>query len=230
MERARKMTGKKRISLFLRIAMSLSMLLCCFNVSIHAETVDPEQTGSITLSMQDGNTALNTGSLECIQVGRVEINEEGNPEYVYTDAFAGEKMPLKNIHLPSVGKELDAYATNNKITGKTGLIRSGSCRFSSLKPGVYLIRQKTKTTGYEEITPFLMTMPEYDEKTETYLYDVAAAPKTAITPIDREEPRKPGTEGPEPYKPTTNITTTIKTNRTTAQKPNTGEATHYQPR
>lgn len=73
-----------------------------------------------------------------------------------------------------------ASADNTLVTNS-----NGKCSIDDLDVGVYLV-YATDIAKYENITPFLISIPAWDESTKTMSYDVEVIPKH--TPLQVETP------------------------------------------
>ncbi len=54
---------------------------------------------------------------------------------------------------------------------------NGSVVFSAVEPGLYLIQQTKSSENYQNISPFIISVPQNENG--VYVYDVSAAPKMA---------------------------------------------------
>lgn len=76
---------------------------------------------------------------------------------------------------------------------KPASFKSGVVTFDNLKLGLYLIVQTKDVSGYERITPFLVSVPLWDK--DHYLYEINVSEKFEIkkTSSSPGTPSTPGT-------------------------------------
>ncbi len=156
-----------------------------------AEIADLGQTGSIsvTLATEDGVT-LEDGVLTLYQVADLTF-DDGDQVLVYTDGFAGCTSSLANPTRAGLASELAAYAGDADVPAySTATISGGSVYFGDLPVGLYLVVQTTASTGYEAVTPFVVSVPQ-GSNDEGWTYDVDASPKVEVVNVRSEEPETP---------------------------------------
>lgn len=209
--------------------LALSLLLCAAPATTaHAAHPVPDlsrQDGSITATMTYDGQPVGGGSLTFYLAGEVH-EDNGDYSFVLTDDFQGasELLPENEIARDEEGKtdiswadlatDLAAHASANALTGTTVAIGSdGGVNITGLKAGLYLIVQDTPATGFEAISPFLVSMPVYDETVEDYVYKVDANPKMSSlvrkpTPTTPEDPGDPEPSGDKSTDVTTVTTIT----------------------
>lgn len=169
---------KKILTFFLA-----ALLICSLAVTAYAHDVpDLDREGSIQIVVKYGGKAVSGGKLKCIQVGEV-YEDDGN--YSFVRVLDGEAV--ENIQSPKLAKELEKYAKEKALTGKTVTVdKKGEAVFEGLKPGLYLIVQTKAASGYEKLAPFLVSLP-YMEDGE-YRYDVTAAIKSELKKVPETVP------------------------------------------
>lgn len=179
--------------------LAMTLLLCCvFTVSAYAHEVpDMSEVGSISAKMLYENEAVGGGTLTLYRVGEVYA-DDGNYIFVLSDAFADSGVSLEDITDSELAYELADYANENALEGETIEIgEDGSWTASDLVLGLYLVVQYEAAEGFEVISPFLVSVPTYDEDAEIYIYDVSAEPKlgtlTEATPEPTAAPTVPKT-------------------------------------
>ena len=162
----------RKISTFL-----LAVLLILSGiVTVSAESFDPEQTGSIsvTLAAQPEGEPMVGAVLQVYYVASVGINNEGNLTYRYTDDFAESGIDLKD---PELAAKLEAFVTQKPLAFVEMITdASGTARSGELALGLYFVRQTGAVDGFAPCTPFLVTVPSREEN--GYVYHVNASPKT----------------------------------------------------
>lgn len=170
-------------------------ILLGFAIAVPAfarELVDMNRTGSISLSFTYNGRPVAGGSLALYRVGSIQL-ENGDYSYVLTGDFAGSRFDLDNLESASLAQNLADYAEDNDIEAtRTATIGSdGKVTVSDLELGLYLIVQTRAASGYEPISPFLVSVPLYESG--TFIYDVDATPK--MEPVEPESPGTPDTPG-----------------------------------
>lgn len=185
---------KKRLS-----ALLFTLLLSCgFCASAYAHEVpDPGRTGSITAEMTYEGEAVGGGSLTIYRVGDVS-EDDGNYSFTLTEEFAASGVSLDNISDASVAGSLADYAGTEGLIGTVAEIEdNGRVTVDSLPIGLYLVVQNEAADGYEAVSPFLVSVPMYENG--TYVYNVNAEPKmealtpAPVTPDEPETPTEPST-------------------------------------
>lgn len=185
---------KKRLS-----ALLFTLLLCCaFCVPAYAHEVpDMTKAGSITASMTYEGEAVGGGSLTFYRVGDVS-EDDGNYSFTLTEDFAGSGLALDNIADAALAEDLAEYADANRISGTTVEIGSdGQVTADNLTLGLYLAVQTEAADGYEAVSPFLVSVPMYENG--AYIYNVNAEPKMeplSPSPAAPEEPETPAEPSP----------------------------------
>ena len=183
----------KRLPALLAVAALLAML----SVTAFAHDVpDPSRTGSISVTMHSGDTAVAGGSLTLYRVGEVQ-EENGDYRFAPTGNFADCGESFQDISAPELAERLAQYAEG--LTGLTLPIDDeGRVTFPELELGLYLLVQEEAAEGYYNAAPFLVSVPYMENG--TYRYAVDASPKVELEKAP--EPTKP-TEPPEPTLPQT---------------------------
>ena len=181
-------------------ALTLTIILCCAFVttSYGHDVPDMSQTGSVSASMTYENEPVSGGSLTLYKVGDAAV-DDGNYSFVLTDDFAAGSLSLDDVTTPGLADELAAWAEENSLSGTTLEIgEDGTWSASGLELGLYLIVQYDPAEGYEAISPFLVSIPVYENG--EYVYHVSAEPKMSTlteTPEETTVPSDPtGTTAP----------------------------------
>lgn len=145
------------------------------NQGLVSESVDPDATGSITLTLRSTNgTSVSGGRMAVYQVGQL-TSDDGGYRYEYTDAFSSAQTALTKDAIENADTDyIDqlaqiAHGTQARSTQTVGT--DGAVTFDNLPVGVYLVVQTKAASGYESTNPFLVTIPFEGS------YDVNATPK-----------------------------------------------------
>lgn len=196
-------------------ALALSLLLCAAPAAtVHAAHKVPDleaKDGLITATMTYDGQTVGGGSLTLYLAGEA-VEDNGDYYFLLTDEFKGasELLPdnkiirdedeKRNISWADLAADLAVHASaNSSIEAiRTATIGSnGYVEFSGLSAGLYLIVQKTPADGFEAISPFLVSMPEYDESKGDYDNKVDANPKMGEL-TKKPAPTTPSGGGSEP--------------------------------
>lgn len=122
-----------------------------------------EETGSIQVTLQNGETVVPDGSVVLHLVG-IPIDED----YQLMEAFGGGIVKAEDALSPALAQWL---AEMTEAEGWDKLLDGfGSARFRDLEEGLYLIVQGEKSTGYLPMEPMLVQIPCQ------YQWDVQAYP------------------------------------------------------
>lgn len=190
------MSKKRGIFALLAGAMAVALCFVCTTAAFAHEAVDQSRTGSLTISMTYEGQAVSGGSLELYRVGDVS-EDDGNFSFTLSSEFAGSGVSLDDVEAAGLADDLAAYATAQGISGSVYEVDgNGNVSASGLTLGLYLVTQPEAADGYEAITPFLVSVPMYDEVNESYVYDVDATPKVGTISLAPEEPEEPVEETP----------------------------------
>lgn len=180
---------KALVSIVLAIA-----LTAVLGLSANAwELPDLEKTGSVTVHMRMGDTAIVGGSLTLYRVGDI-YEKDGAFLFKTSGSFENSGVSLDEVLSPEPAIALSGYAAKNSTPEVETLQigSNGSVTFSDLEAALYLVVQKDAAKGYSAITPFLISMPFCDG--DKYIYDVDASPKVQIIPdLDDDKPNLPQT-------------------------------------
>ena len=156
------------------------------------EVPDLKKNGSITLALQYDGRALSGGSFALFQVGTVT---EKDGDYSFTTAGTGFSTFSGSLDKldAALAQKLKDYADSQKLQPVASAKNSGGkAVFSKVTPGLYLVVQTQRCTGYELLSPFLVSVPMNEDG--HYRYDIDAAGKFKPTPKS-DTPDKPNTPG-----------------------------------
>ena len=177
-----------------RLAALLLALTLCFGFTATAyahEVPDMNRTGSISAKMLYDGQPVGGGSLVLYRVGDI-LESDGNYSFTLTDSFKGSGASLTNISDPALAKSLADYAKTNNPSGTPVVIGAdGTVLVQSLNLGLYLLVQDKAADGFEVISPFLVSVPMYENG--AYIYEVNAEPK--LSALTKTPATDPGTSG-----------------------------------
>lgn len=183
---------KKRILSMLCCLLLLSILpLCAF---AH-EVPDYDRTGSISLTMSYKGDAVAGGTLTLYRVADV-VQNNGDYTFRLVAELEESGISLEELDSASTAEDLADAVAEEKMEGVTKLINdSGTVTFRDLSIGLYLLVQEDAADGYNQLAPFLVSLP--GQKNGSYVYDVNASPKVELEPAPTTKPTTPsGTTTP----------------------------------
>ncbi len=169
-------------------------------------------TGSITIIAvnPDGEAAEGAGFIVMkiadmsLQNGQVCFNPTGSFTNFYGD-LPSDMTAEDNL---AAALNLVKYIDDNHLTGDVLFTGSeGSVRAEGLSNGLYLIRQVVSIPGYQDISPFLVSLPMTSDDGKTSEHDITVRPKITEQ-TDPSSPTTPTVSG-TPTNPGNNVTPTI---------------------
>ena len=155
-----------------------AVLLLALSVGALAHDVpDTTRTGSITMSLTCAEKEVSGGVFTLWRVGDI-AEDDGNYSFVKTKAMEGYAGSLDDLEASGLAKDMAKYINDNGVKSVVSIYNdSGSVVFSAVEPGLYLIQQTKSSENYQNISPFIISVPQ--NKDGVYVYDVSAAPKMA---------------------------------------------------
>lgn len=144
------------LALIVTMTCGLGAVACA---AADSATLDFTQTGSVCLTLEDGDgNAVTDGAVTLYQVAALCL-EDGDMAYRYTEAFSGCTETL-DVEDTSLAASLADYVAASGIGGTTAALGAdGTARFDTLALGLYLVVQTGQSTGYNSFSPFLVTVP-----------------------------------------------------------------------
>lgn len=174
----------KRIFSFL-IAL---VLLCAISMSVSAHEVpNLEEPGSITFIVDYENEPVDGGSLTLYRVGDI-VENNGDYGFELIEKLDDGKNALDNPEDPQLTRDLAAKAAEAKLQGITSPVKEGEAVFTEVEPGLYVVVQQEAAEGFEKMSPFLISMPRFEDG--KYVTDIKAEPKPSLEKAP-EKPEKP---------------------------------------
>ena len=161
----------------LRIVLVL-LLLAALPVTVMAQEFDPNQQGSISVSLKskETKTPLEGADLSLFHVADVQMGSDGILRFSPVGDFADSGISLDD---PDLTAKLDAYVTEHTIScWKATTDADGGARWEDLTLGLYFVKQTNQVHGFAPCSPFLVSIPF---STDTgFEYHVDASPKTDV--------------------------------------------------
>ena len=142
--------------------------------------VDKEYKGSISIELEDAEKAKDKSNVK-LSVNKVADVIDG--EYKLTGDYSSSDLDLNVItkanDLESAANKLAKLSKVNENILTTD--ESGKGKIENLEVGVYLVNA-VDIANYENITPFLISIPTWSEVDNNMIYDVNAIPKHSPIP------------------------------------------------
>lgn len=181
--------------IWILLATLLTLIFSCLDINAQTPP-DPDRIGSISVRMTDRSTGepVGGGTLLIYKVGQIGT-DGGNFVWELTDEFGGCGADLTNIGTEGLAQDIANYVSVAPITHleEVDINEEGYAEFPDYSAGLYLITQPVAAPGYEEIMPFLVTIPIEGPDAE-WVYDVDASPKLELVKAPTATPtptRKP---------------------------------------
>ena len=187
-------------------ALAVLALLLTFELpkAACAQSVYPD-TGDFELRCVYENTPLENMRFSVYRVA--DMPSLG--KFSLLPAFEESGADIENIEKASdwnrVAKELAEFAKTMSVTPLENVMTdaNGAFRLTSLDRGLYLFVGETLRVGETDYScsPFLVSLPDFDERTETWNFTVSAEAKIGSSPVEPEPTspttgKKPNTEDP----------------------------------
>ena len=145
--------------------------------------------GSITIKLAD---AKNNQSKEDVEFSISKIADIEDGLYKVKEDYKGVEVDLNNI---KTANDLELAAELFKKVSKTDNLMktnaNGECNIGDLDVGVYLVYAKN-IANYDNITPFIVSIPSWNETDKSMSYDILVIPKHTEV-VKEEKPKVPAT-------------------------------------
>lgn len=142
--------------------------------------VDKEYKGSISIELEDAEKTKDKSNVK-LSVNKVADVIDG--EYKLTGDYSSSGLDLNIItkanDLESAANKLAKLSKVNENILTTD--ENGKGKIENLEVGVYLVNA-VDIANYENITPFLISIPTWSEVDNNMIYDVNAIPKHSPIP------------------------------------------------
>ena len=174
------------------------MLVLSAAVTVSADNMpDRNRLGSIRITMTYHGEAVPGGSLTLFKVADVAATEA---RFEYTEDFSSCTKELTDLQDPALAAELAQIAAERELEGAVQPIDENGCaKFEELSIGLYLLVQAEAAEGFNQVNPFLVSLPGRQD--DAYIYDVDASPKVALEPAPTQPPEPTEPTAPPPTEP-----------------------------
>ena len=182
------------------VAFLLALLLAAALVCpvMAEETPPPEPEGSIRLTLLNADKEPVSGGTLALYALAL-LDEAGN--FVPTEDFAPFAADIANWseqYKPAMAESIWTYVRENALAGQAAsLSAEGEVIWTGLPNGLYLIGQTKAGPNGEMCSPFLVSVPYWED--DHWQYQVDATPKAGA--VEPPEPSEPPTEPTEPSNP-----------------------------
>lgn len=164
------------------------VLLCAMSMSVSAHEVpNLEELGSITFIVDYENEPVDGGSLTLYRVGDI-VENNGDYSFALIEKLDDEKTALDNLEDPQLARDLAVKVAEAELKGITEPVKEGEAVFAEVEPGLYVVVQNEAAEGFEKMSPFVISMPKFENG--TYVTDIKAEPKPSLEKAP-EKPEKP---------------------------------------
>lgn len=156
------------------------MVIVPMNVSANTlQNIDTEETGSIKITLDD----VEKGSKENVPFAIYKVAELNNGLLELVGNYKETHIDLNTITTANdlekvsvILSKVNETAIQNKSTQADGTLI-----FDDLKVGAYLI-VATDTSNYDDISPYIVSIPTFNEVDGTMVYDIESKPKHTPKP------------------------------------------------
>lgn len=176
---------KRLIALFLCLS---ALLATCATAAFGHEAPDFTKKGSITIQWKYQETVVPDGALRAYRIAAVK-EDDGDFTFLPLAGFGGKKFTADSL-TPELAKELAGMVKSTAAIAPTSS-KDGVVTFEKLQLGLYLIVQTRSAAGYQDISPFLVSVPMWD--TDHYVYEINAKEKFQLKKTT-DSTQKPDTD------------------------------------
>lgn len=142
-----------------------------------------DKKGTITIQWKYKERVVPDGALRAYRVGDIDLNgTTGDYTFQPVTGLTGVTLAKDDL-TAETAKKLAGKVSGAGITGKEPASSDeGVIKFTELELGLYLIVQTRSIHGYETITPFLVSVPMWEDGTEgqddgRYKYEIEVVEK-----------------------------------------------------
>lgn len=172
MKRMKKMN---KMAAFLAAVIVMTMSLCQGAFAGESANIDTARPVSLTVDLEAENK---NATISIYQVGQWD---GAAGAYTLSQTFAGSGANVTDYTADGVltaSKTLVQFISDNQISALgTQSTQSGKLQFSGLSTGLYLVCQSRTSADNVTVSPYLTTLPVYNEETRGWEYDVRSLPK-----------------------------------------------------
>lgn len=179
----------------IRFLLFAIVMIMCFSVSASAEAIDFDKQGSIAITMQYNGETVNSGSFTVVKIADLYWNN-GKYAFSYTEPFESCKLSFEKLDTKETAEEYAKFADDHDADGsKIPVGEYGAAVFTDLGTGLYLVIQEDAAEGYNNVDPFLITLPIKSE--EGWVYEIDASPKVELVRSPEQPPESQDPDIPQ---------------------------------
>ncbi len=171
----KRMKKRNKMAAFLAAVIVTTMSLCQGVFAGESANIDIARPVSLTVDLEAENK---NATISIYQVGQWD---GAAGAYTLSQTFAGSGANVTDYTANGVltaSKTLVQFISDNQISALgTQSTQSGKLQFSGLSTGLYLVCQSRTSTDNVTVSPYLTTLPVYNEETHGWEYDVRSLPK-----------------------------------------------------
>lgn len=185
------------------LALLLAAALVC--PAMAEETPPPEPEGSIRLTLLNTDKKpVSGGTLVLYALATLDGEANFIPTEEFAD-FAADISTWNEQYKPAMAETIWAYIQEKAIPGKPAQLSSeGEASWTGLENGLYLIGQTEAGPKGELCSPFLVSVPYWENGQWQYQVDASPKAGAAEPPPPSEPPTEPPTNPPDkPHLPQT---------------------------
>ena len=179
---------------FFAAVLAMCLVLASASAVYAHDVPDEDAEGSITITLSYEDEAITDGTFAAYRVGDV-TEDDGNYFFTLAEAYADAEVTLDDLEDEALAASLLSYIEAYGIQADAVVENTdGTVIFSGLQIGLYLVVQTVSCDGYEAISPFLVSVPTYDDAADAYVYDIVATGKMdslTLTPVEEVEEETP---------------------------------------
>ena len=160
------------------IALMMAFLMLSLAFSVTA-TARLSKDASITLNIRDTQTGVPVPDMSFrLFFVATAYETAGGMDFKLVPPYGEAGVDLKNLQDSYLPIHLAYFAASRslefteKSTDKNGVVV-----FDKLTPGVYLVVPSQDAEDRCSVSPFVVSVPEYDRESKLWTYDVGASPK-----------------------------------------------------
>lgn len=160
----------------LTAVVSCLMMLLVFVLTLSPVTIaQTEEKGSITLNLTSTDKPLENVSFRLYLIAKAYKNADGI-RYELIAPYDNANIDISNLQDSALPLHLAYFAESHSL-GYTELStdEKGILVFEDLSQGLYLV--VPSQNGEYTISPFVISVPDYDSKTKEWQYNIDATPK-----------------------------------------------------
>ena len=177
---------------------TLVLLLASLFSTIPVMAAETCSIAIIPVTVEDNTTIIKGHSFELYQVASVD-----HGVYKLTDNFKDLDADLTSWEADKLSSSVTDYVKEHNVCGISQQADAGGVvAFDDLSIGLYYVAQNNTVSGYDQVVPFMVTLPYKAPDGTGYTYDVKAYPKVEPSEDQPGEPGEPG-EPTDPDEPGT---------------------------